>query len=807
MDKDLADRNRSGEAPRDTLAGGKSPSDDRAIPLLSYQRPGPLRFLMYQSGIRCSRRDDNACFHFKVTTNRPMRSDSAHIVRLLALGLIIQGGVIALAQQAPEPPAPNIRDRPNILWISLEDISPDWRCYGDAYANTSLLDRFAKQSVRFTRVFTHAPVCAPSRSGIITGMYPTSIATHHMRTKAVTPPEGKCFTEYLRAAGYYCTNNVKTDYQFDPPFTAWDESSNRAHWRGRRTGQPFFAVFNFTVTHESQVRDRSPQTRSLVAQLSPDQRHDPAKAILPPYYPDTPLVRRDWANYHDNITAVQKLVGGVLEQLDEDGLADDTIVWIWGDHGRGLPRGKRWVYDSGLQAPLLVRIPEKWRALVEGDRAGSWQPGSVNADLVAFVDFAPTVLSLAGIDIPKHMQGQAFLGAKKPMSRKYVFAARDRMDERYDVIRAVRDKQFKYIRNFMPHLPYAQRIAYMDLMPTMREWRRLHADGKLDGPAAAFFQATKPIEELYDTELDPHEIKNLAGDPSYAKKLGELREELVKWMIQTQDLGLVPEPILDRAQRPNDSMQATAPPVALAARSVKDGGTTLSLSSSTAGASIGYRIDGDRSPWQLYHRPLTLKGGQSITAKACRIGFRDSGSVSISATSEGKSSEPNAPRAGVDWRPTVVDESVLRRLLALKEHDRDPSKAVSEYEQALADSHPAMRYWAVVGTLLAAQSRPPEANTLESLRKLAQTDDSQVVRIAAAHAICRLGETERGLPVLAAGLESRLPSLQLQAALALEDLGEQARPLLPRLNTLAEESSEYVERVSAHIVEQLGGEG
>ena len=233
--------------------------------------------------------------------------------------------------------------RPNILWITTEDMSPDLGCYGDSEARTPNLDRFASEGARFSNAFSISGVCAPSRSALITGMYPTSIGTHHMRSKGVPPPDVKCFTEYLLAAGYYCSNNVKTDYNFDPPLTAWDESSRKAHWRGRAEGQPFFSVINFTVTHESRIRAEPERFARLTAALTPEDRHDPAKAQLPPYYPDDPIVRRDWANYYDLITAMDYKVGELLAQLEEDGLADNTIVFFYGDHGRGLPRAKRWI--------------------------------------------------------------------------------------------------------------------------------------------------------------------------------------------------------------------------------------------------------------------------------------------------------------------------------------------------------------------------------------------------------------------------------------------------------------------------------
>ncbi len=339
---------------------------------------------------------------------------------------------------------------PNILWVTCEDTSPDLGCYGDAYAVTPNLDKLAAQGARYTHCFTHAPVCAPSRSGIITGMYPTTIGTHHMRCHGVPQPFVRCFTEYLRAAGYYCTNNSKTDYNFPPPITAWDECSKEAHWRNRPDkGQPFFAVFNIGSTHESQCWP-----------IDGKLDHDPAKAVLPPYYPDTPVVRRNWARYYDQVTKMDAQVARILKELEDDGLAENTVVFFYGDHGRGLTRAKRWVYDSGIRVPLLIRWP------------GVIKPATVTDRLVAFVDFGPTVLSIAGIKPPEHMQGRPFLGEHDTPPRDYVFAHRDRMDETYDIIRAVRDKRFKYIRNFEPHKPYAQRINYMEKMPILQEMRR-----------------------------------------------------------------------------------------------------------------------------------------------------------------------------------------------------------------------------------------------------------------------------------------------------------------------------------------------
>ncbi|MFC1805900.1 sulfatase-like hydrolase/transferase, partial [Planctomycetota bacterium] len=458
------------------------------------------------------------------------RVDRRAFLRMTASGVALATGAFA----AEAPP-----DRPNILWLSCEDISPNLGCYGDAYARTPRLDAFAKEGVLYTHAFGITGVCAPNRSCVITGVYPSTLGSHGMRSTTRLPDHIKCFPEYLKAAGYYCTNASKTDYNFPTPKTAWDACSGKAHYRARKQGQPFFAVFNFTACHESQIRAPEPRYQRTTRRLTPDQRHDPAKAPVPPFHPDTPEVRKDWARYHDNITALDYWVADHLKALDEAGLADDTIVVFWSDHGAGMPGCKKWVWESGLHVPLIVRVPEKWAKWAPG------KPGTRTDRLVSFVDFAPTVLSLAGVPIPKHMQGSAFLGDKAGKPREYVYAIRDRMAERYDTVRVVRDKRYQYIRNFMPHLPWSQFISYTEQMPTMKVWRKLHEEGKLTGPAARYFQ-TKPVEELYDNETDPHQIKNLAADPAHKPVLERMRAECYAWMRRTGDLGLLPEQTIDR---------------------------------------------------------------------------------------------------------------------------------------------------------------------------------------------------------------------------------------------------------------------
>jgi len=440
---------------------------------------------------------------------------------------------------AAEPGSP-VSPRPNVLWITCEDTGCHLGCFGDEQAITPNLDRLAAEGIRYTHAFATAGVCAPARSTIITGVYPPALGTQHMRCSGSLPELVKCFPEYLQKAGYYCTNNNKEDYNFRTPKTAWNESSRKAHWRNRKPGQPFFAVFNLTVTHEGQIRASEKQYQKNTAQLNRRQLHDPANIAIPPYHPDTPEVRKDWARYYDNVTAMDEQVDGLLFDLEVDGPVESTIVFFYADHGPGMPRCKRWLYESSLHVPLIVRFPKAFAHLAPG------APGSATDRLVSFVDFAPTVLSLAGVKVPGHMQGKAFLGSQAAEPRKYVFGHRDRMDERYDMIRAVRDQRYLYLANFMSHVPWfhQQHISYLYEMPTMRVWQALSDRGKLTGPPAAFMARSKPVEELYDCQSDPHNVRNLAGSPEHAPILRRMRQAQQEWMREIVDLGLLPEPEL-----------------------------------------------------------------------------------------------------------------------------------------------------------------------------------------------------------------------------------------------------------------------
>jgi arylsulfatase A-like enzyme len=444
-------------------------------------------------------------------------------MRRLLPGLLLLVG--AISQESAKP---------NILWITCEDISPNVGCFGDAYAVTPNIDKLASQGVRYTHAFAPIGVCAPSRSTLILGTFAPSAGTHHMRCSGPRPDYLRCFPEYLRDAGWYCTNNAKTDYNFASPKGAWDESSGKAHWRGRKPGQRFFSVFNIVTCHESQIRLPEAQYQKRTADYTPKERHDPAKAPIPPYHPDTPEVRRDWARYADMITYMDRDVGMYLKQLEEDGLADDTIVFFFSDHGAGMPRSKRWLYDSSLRVPMIIRFPEKWKHLAPS------APGTATDRLISFVDYGPTVLSLAGVKVPAHMQGKPFLGEAAEKPRDYIHGFRDRMDERVDQLRCVRDRKWKYIRNYRPDMVWSQIIGYMYEMPTMKVWQKLHDEGKLNEVQDRFFQK-KPAEELYDTEADPWEIRNLASEPGHRETLERMHAELRRWMIEIRDLGFLPE--------------------------------------------------------------------------------------------------------------------------------------------------------------------------------------------------------------------------------------------------------------------------
>lgn len=420
--------------------------------------------------------------------------------------------------------AASAAERPNILWLVSEDTTTTLGCYGDPLARTPTLDRLAREGVLYERCFTQ-PVCAPSRATLISGMYAVNFGpAHHMRAQGKIPSWLKGFPAYLREVGYYTSNNAKTDYNSPIDVKeSWNECSKKAHWRNRAAGQPFFSVFNHEVTHESCLfPEKEPPTV------------DPAKVRVPSYQPDTPEIRADWARNYSRIEKLDAQLAAKLKDLADAGLADDTIVFYYGDNGGVVARSKRFLQRSGTHVPLIVYYPPKWRHLAPA------APGSRVKDPVHFVDFAPTVLSLAGVKVPDYMQGRALAGAAKATPGEFVFCTRDRMDERYDMMRSVMDSRWLYIRNYRPDLPYVQPLQYMFQARGYQSWACVAREGKLT-PATAMFWGEKPSEELYDCDADPDNVKNLAADPVHRETLERFRAELKRRVLAYKDNGFLPE--------------------------------------------------------------------------------------------------------------------------------------------------------------------------------------------------------------------------------------------------------------------------
>lgn len=499
----------------------------------------------------------------------------------------------------------------NILWITCEDISPNIGAYGDPVAKTPVLDQFASQGVTYTNVCSPSGVCSPSRAAIVTGVYPTSIGTHNMRTnwdtpdqlpnyEPVVPAEIKCFPEYLRAKGYFCTNNKKTDYQFKSPVTAWDENGGEAHYRHRAPGQPFFSVINIMDTHESKIWKHA--DHPLVV--------EPSEVEVPPYYPDTETVRTDIARNYSNIYEMDQKVGKILKELENEGVADSTIVIFYSDHGGPLPRQKREIINAGLQVPFIVRYPDGRLA------------GTTNDELISFLDLAPSMLDLAGVTPPEYMHGRVFLGDNKEAEPDYLYAARDRLDQQYDLVRAVRDKEFIYIRNYRPDQPWYMDVAYRKQMPMMAEMLSLYQAGQLNEVQNQWFSPTKPTELLYNFVQDPNEINNLAANPEYQEVLERMRKAHLAWEETYPDLGFTDELELVKTMWPGMVQPRTQVPYF----EIEEGHVTIN--SSTEGGSIAYHTGISSDHWQLYTKPIEIKDSLLITAKAIRLGYKESPEIS-----------------------------------------------------------------------------------------------------------------------------------------------------------------------------------
>lgn len=533
-------------------------------------------------------------------------------IGIVAVSVCLALSIAGCGESPIEPES--TEQRPNILWIVADDISFELGAYGDPLSRTPNIDRLASEGVRFTNAFSTSGVCGPSRAALITGMYATSFGAHHMRSldrryQPVPPPEVKTFTEHLRAAGYYASSVGKLDYQFSgvldgAPRTNWDDANGS--FRGRAPDQRFFSYVTFLDTHESQLFGTRPLTT------------DPAMVTVPPYYPDTPVVRADLARHYDNIATLDAKVGEVLAMLDADGLADDTAVFFFADNGRGFPRDKRWVYDGGTHLPLIVRWP------------GHLAPGTTSDELVSYVDLAPTALALAGVPVPDHMHGRVFVGEQREPPPPYIFAAEDRHDEATDRIRLVRDKRWAYLRNYYPETPYGQTVRFRNNLATMQEIFRLHDAGLLQPPADWYYQQTKPPEELYDTVADPYQLDNLAERPEQQERLARMRAAHERWVTETGDLGAIPESELADRYWPGGEQPMTPSPTLSSPSGQFDSPVTIAMDA-IDGASIAYTLDpGDAPRWQLYTQPIALTASATVRARAVRYGWAESAEVAES---------------------------------------------------------------------------------------------------------------------------------------------------------------------------------
>ena len=437
------------------------------------------------------------------------------LLQLFCLIVVVQLPMLGLAA-----------DRPNVLWVTSEDHGPEMGCYGDLLARTPNIDGLAAKGMIFKHAWSVAPVCAPARTSIISGMYPSSSGGLHMRSMVSMPAGTKMYPQFLREAGYFCTNNSKTDYNLREPGKVWDDSSNKAHWRNRSDGQPFFAIFNSTKSHESQIRTR-PHT----------QITDPKNVRVPAYHPDTPVIREDWAQYYDKVSEADADAGRQLKEIADAGLAEDTIVFDYGDHGSGMPRSKRWPSNSGLHVPMVVYFPKKWEHLAPRE----YKTGGASDRLVSFVDLAPTVLSLAGIKPPDWMQGNAFAGPHQSQPQPFVYGQRGRMDERMDMVRSVTDGRYVYLRNYFPHVSQAQHVSYQFETPTTRIWNVLFRAGKTNDAQSIFWRVPKAVEELYDLKFDRDEVHNLAQSPDHRTILERFRNAQREHVIKVRDVCFLPE--------------------------------------------------------------------------------------------------------------------------------------------------------------------------------------------------------------------------------------------------------------------------
>lgn len=432
-------------------------------------------------------------------------------------------------------------DRPNFLLITCEDMGPDLGCFGDPTAITPRLDRFATEGVRYTAAYANAPVCSPARTALLFSQYQASLGSSNHRSKPLLEPGVRGFAGWLRDAGYYCTNRPKMDTNAENPWVIERATydTGEGWWDAARGDRPFLSIRNLDVTHQSRtsVWSNAEYEREVLSKLSAGEVHQPEDAVVPPYYPDTPAVRRELARYDNCVTLMDRQVGEILDRLEKDGLADDTIVMFFSDHGAGLVGHKKSAFDRSSRVPMIVRIPEKWAHLRTAPVGGT------DDRVVMFIDIGPTLLAAAGLEVPAFMHGRPFLGGEP--AHTFAFNARDRLDEDFDHTRTVCDGRYAFVRTFFPHRPEWTRSDYVFTSGIYQEMDRCDRAGSLAGSAAAMFDKLRPAEALFDLTADPHEVHNLAHDPAHADRLAAMRDALRSHLRTTRDLGLVPESILE----------------------------------------------------------------------------------------------------------------------------------------------------------------------------------------------------------------------------------------------------------------------
>lgn len=503
------------------------------------------------------------------------------------------------------------QEKPNFLVVVCEDISPYLGVYGDSVAVTPNLDQFAQNATKHTSMFTTVGVSAPSRYSLITGRYSSNDGANYMRSNyfdadfEVVPEDGvKCFTEYLREDGYYCVNNDKTDCQFNVPASAWNESSNKAHWQNAPEGQPFYAQFNIFITHECNIWKQTNEPLAV----------DPKDINVPPYYPDNDIVRHDMAVMYSNVARMDKIFGQFLAELEASDKADNTIVIFFSDNGGPLPRGKRELLNSGSNVPFMIRFPEKMRS--------SECAQGVDERFAMFVDIPATILSLAGVEIPDNMQGEALYGEQKGEERNFVFGATDRFDEQFEKRGSIRDRKWLYVKNYYPSQSTYRPVEYRLGMPMMRNMYELYQKGELNDIQRIWFEPPYEEEQLYDCVADPHNVNNLAQNPKYRKVLRKMRKMYEKEWIEEYNKEWVSykEEDFIKVMHPTGvKPQCPTPEITM-----QDG--AYQIANLQNAYSVVYKEKGSKM-WNFYTDKVTLEAGMEV--KFCRIGYVDSDSVII----------------------------------------------------------------------------------------------------------------------------------------------------------------------------------